>query len=322
MIDVPLLPNAPSWFRKALNVPVTDNVVPVSGANIHYLAWGERGRRGLVFVHGGAANAHWWSHIAATFAEDYRVIALDLSGHGDSDRRSTYELERWTEEVVAVAVHGGVEGKAVVVGHSMGGFVTIATAALHPDELAGVIICDSPVTSPDPEVSAHSNRDAFGKARTYDSFETAVGRFRAVPAQKIQLDYIMDHIARHSVTEVDGGWRYKFDPSIFQSFGNGMRQIARPYLSQITCRFALLRSQYGLVTRGIGKEMYEALGRVAPVIELPQAGHHPMLDQPLVLLTALRSLLADWDHSNPLEAAATRSAVSHSDVMVGNTRDP
>ena len=41
--------------------------------------------------------------------------------------------------------------------------------------------------------------------------------------------------------------------------------------------------------------MYETLRRVAPVIEIPEAGHHAMLDQPLVLLTALRTLLADWD---------------------------
>jgi pimeloyl-ACP methyl ester carboxylesterase len=53
------------------------------------------------------------------------------------------------------------------------------------------------------------------------------------------------------------------------------------------------------VTPSIGEFMYDALGRVAPVIELPQAGHHAMLDQPLVLLTALRTLLADWDHSEP-----------------------
>jgi hypothetical protein len=37
------------------------------------------------------------------------------------------------------------------------------------------------------------------------------------------------------------------------------------------------------------------------VIELPTAGHHPMLDVPLILITALRSLLADWDHSIPYD---------------------
>jgi len=78
-----------------------------------------------------------------------------------------------------------------------------------------------------------------------------------------------------------------------------MRSIALPYLSQVRCRLALLRSENGLVTADIGAEMYDQLGRVAPVIEIPEAGHHAMLDQPLLLLTALRTLVADWDHSEP-----------------------
>ena len=53
------------------------------------------------------------------------------------------------------------------------------------------------------------------------------------------------------------------------------------------------------MTQDIGDFMYEELGRVAPVVEIPEAGHHPMLDQPLILLTAIRTLLADWEHSEP-----------------------
>jgi pimeloyl-ACP methyl ester carboxylesterase len=71
-------------------------------------------------------------------------------------------------------------------------------------------------------------------------------------------------------------------------------------LGDVDCRVALLRAEYGLVTPDIGAFMYEKLGRVAPVIELPQAGHHPMLDVPLILVTALRTLLADWEHSTAL----------------------
>ena len=67
----------------------------------------------------------------------------------------------------------------------------------------------------------------------------------------------------------------------------------------ITCRIALFRAQHGLVTADIGAYMYEQLGRVAPVVEIPLAGHHVMLDQPLLLVTALRTLLADWEHSVP-----------------------
>jgi len=78
-----------------------------------------------------------------------------------------------------------------------------------------------------------------------------------------------------------------------------MRSVALPYLSRISCRLALLRSENGLVTEDIGAYMFDKLGRVTPVIEIPEAGHHAMLDQPLILLTALRALLADWDHSDP-----------------------
>jgi pimeloyl-ACP methyl ester carboxylesterase len=298
-IELPLHPNAPEWFRRALAVPFERRTVEVGGAAISYIAWGEPGRRGLVFVHGGGAHAHWWTHVAATFAGDFRVAALDLSGHGDSDHRDVYALEQWTDEVIAVGEAAGIEGMPVVVGHSMGGFVTIATAALHGERLAGVVVCDSPVTEPDPEVESYRLKQAFGRPRTYESVDEAVARFRTVPPQDHYLDYVIDHVARRSLKPVDGGWQWKFDRRIFEQFASGMRGIAMPYLRRVKCRLALLRSEHGLVTPDIGQSMFEALGRVAPVVELPEAGHHAMLDQPLVLLTAIRALLADWDHSDP-----------------------
>ncbi|HVB91544.1 MAG TPA: alpha/beta hydrolase [Acidimicrobiales bacterium] len=290
---------APAWFDRAISVPFTDEFVEVDGCSVHYLAWGERGKRGLVFVHGGGAHAHWWTPVAATFAEEFRVAALDLSGHGDSGHREMYDPEQWTEEVVAVARDAGLRGNPVVIGHSMGGFITIATAARHPDHVNGVIVCDSPVAELDPEISAFHLREAFGRPRTYPDEEDAIAHFRTVPAQEHYLDYVVEFVARHSLKEVGGGWQWKFDRRIFEQFGAGIRSIASPYLTEVDCRLALLRSECGLVTPDIGASMYEKLGRVTPVIEIPEAGHHAMLDQPLLLLTALRTLLADWDHSEP-----------------------
>lgn len=292
----------PEWFRRALAVPHGDVEVTVDGARIHALTWGEAGRRGLVFVHGGGAHAHWWTHLAATFAAEFRVVAIDLSGHGDSDHRERYLLEEWTKEVVAVSRAAQMGGAPVVVGHSMGGFVTTATAALHGERLAGVIVCDSPVTEPDPEVESFRLNQAFGRPRTYATVEEALARFRTIPPQDHYLDYVIDHVGRHSLRPADGGYQWKFDRRIFEQFGGSMRGIALPYLRAVRCRFALLRSEFGLVTPDIGRSMYEALGRVAPVIEVPEAGHHAMLDQPLLLLTAIRTLLADWDHSEPRRA--------------------
>jgi pimeloyl-ACP methyl ester carboxylesterase len=299
-MDLPLHPASPEWFLSALAVPVSDEFVEVDGVPIHSMAWGDPGRRGLVFVHGGGANAHWWTHVAARFARDFRVVAIDLSGHGDSGHRETYALDTWTDEVVAVAEAGGIDGPAVVIGHSMGGFVSIATAARHPDRCAGVVVCDSPVTEPDPEIASFRLGDAFGRPRTYETVDDALARYRTVPPQDHYLDYVMDHVGRQSLKAVDGGYQWKFDRRIFEQFAQGMRSIALPYLTDVRCRLALLRSENGLVTEHIGAFMYEKLGRLAPVIEIPEAGHHAMLDQPLILLTALRAFLADWDHSEPL----------------------
>ncbi len=293
------LPDAPSWFTRALAVPRGDLTVEVDGCAVHALTFGTPGTRGLVFVHGGGAHAHWWTHVAATFADEFRVVCPDLSGHGDSGHRPSYSLEQWTDEVMAVAGAGDIAGPPVIVGHSMGGFVTIGTAALHGDEVSGAIVCDSPVTEPDPEIASYRLREAFGRTRVYPTLEDAFAHFRTVPAQEHYLDYVMDHVAHHSVRSTADGYRWKFDRNVFAQFQGGIRSVALPYLSRVRSRFALLRSENGLVTRDIGRFMYEELGRVTPVIELPEAGHHAMLDQPLILLTALRTLLADWDHSEP-----------------------
>lgn len=298
--EIPIHPDAPAWFRRALAVPFEDGFVDVEGAAIHYVAWGERGQRGLVFVHGGGAHAHWWTHIAASFASELRVVAIDLSGHGDSGHRDRYDFVQWTREVLAVADDAGIAGPVVIVGHSMGGMVSICTASLHPARVAGIIVCDSPVTEPDPEVESSRLKQEFVKPpRPWANHEIAVEKFRTVPPQEHYLDYVRDHVARRSLKPTEGGYAWKFDRGVFEQFQGQLRGVALPYLQELVCRFALLRSEFGLVTDDIGASMFEATGRVAPVFVLPEAGHHPMLDQPLILLTALRALLADWDHSEP-----------------------
>jgi pimeloyl-ACP methyl ester carboxylesterase len=159
-----------------------------------------------------------------------------------------------------------------------------------------LIVLDSPMVEEDAEVEAARIGQAFGAPRPYADLKTAVSRFRTVPRQEHYDPDIIDFVARHSLRETDEGWVWKFDPLLFRAIS---RSAAADQLPNIRCRVALLRAEFGLVTPEIGQIMYEALGRVSPVVEIPLAGHHMMLDQPLLLLTALRSLLADWDHSLP-----------------------
>jgi pimeloyl-ACP methyl ester carboxylesterase len=294
------LPAAPAWFRQALEVPREHLEIRVDGCAVHGLASGPPGRSGLVFIHGGGANAYWWTHVAALLSSDFRVVAVDLSGHGDSQHRTQYSFEQWSDEVMALAGAAEIEGPPVLIGHSMGGMVAITTGARYPAHLSGAIVCDSPVTAESPESDAPQLRRASQRRSVYQTEAEIVGRFRTLPAQDHYLDYVIDHVAHQSVRRTPEGWQWKVDAQLFAKLGTRMvGQVAAPYLSQVCCRLALLRSEFGLVTPDVGQYMYNELGRVAPVITLPQSGHHAMLDEPLILLTAIRALLGDWEHSRP-----------------------
>ncbi len=69
---------------------------------------------------------------------------------------------------------------------------------------------------------------------------------------------------------------------------------------------ALLRGDHSVVVPpDIAEYMYELMGRNAPVVSIPEAHHHLLLDQPLAFVAAVRTLLADWQHSIPYRRADT-----------------
>ena len=289
-------PTAPEWFNRAIETPCDESLIDVEGTDIHYLDWGEHGRPGLVFVHGGAAHAEWWSFLAPMFTSEWHAVALDLSGHGDSGRRDCYDHQIWATEVLAVAEDAGFPGPPVVVGHSLGGLVTIELAATHGDRLAGAVIVDSPVREPDPESREGARGRAFRSPGTYRDEATALEHFRLIPKQPCDNAYIVDHIARGSLVQTDAGWTWKFDPRLFEHTLVALRD----QLASVRCRVALLRGELSTVVQeNTAAYMYELMGRNAPVVSIPEAHHHLILDQPLAFVAALRALLADWEHSTP-----------------------
>jgi pimeloyl-ACP methyl ester carboxylesterase len=286
----------PGWFRKAVAVEPAERTIDVDGCPIHYLGWGDEERPGLLFIHGGAAHAHWWSHLAPLFTEWWHVVALDLSGHGDSGRRPVYSRQAWSREVMEVAADAAFPGPPVILGHSLGGMVAIETGAEYGDALAGVVIVDTPVRRPDPESEQAARGQAFVAPGIYPDLETALKRFRLIPEQPCENDYLLDYIARRSVHETSTGWTWKFDPRVFVQ----ARDPLDDRLRSIKARVALFRGeQSAIVPPDIAEYMYDLLDRNAPVVSIPEAHHHLILDQPIAFVAALRTLLADWNHSIP-----------------------
>jgi pimeloyl-ACP methyl ester carboxylesterase len=253
-----------------------------------------------VLVHGGAAHAHWWSFLAPLLTGRYSVVALDLSGHGDSGRRELYPSRTWAAEVMAVARDARFVGPPIVIGHSMGGLVSIVAAALHGDELAGAIIVDAPVRRSDPESQEARSGRSFSNPKTYPDAATARQHFRLVPTQPCDNQYVLDYIAEHSLKTVPGGVTWKFDPRVFVL---ARVELMHEHLANVRCRVALLHGERSLVVPPeTGEYMYELLHRNAPLVEIPEAHHHLLLDQPLAFISAVRALLADWEHSLPRPA--------------------
>ena len=286
----------PSWFERVTKAAPLEDTVDIDGCPIHYLEWGSSQLPGLVFIHGGAAHAWWWGFLAPMFTERWHVVAIDLSGHGDSGRRPEYSKEVWSREVMGLIGDVGFPGPPVVVGHSLGGMVTIETAAAYGDRLAGAVIVDTPVRRPDPESAQAARGQAFGPLKTYPDVGTAKRRFRLIPDQPCANDYIIDYIAERSLKQTPDGWTWKFDPNVF-AFPRG---TLADRLASVQTRVALFRGEYSvIVPPDIAEYMYELMHRNAPVVSIPEAYHHLILDQPLAFVAALRTLLADWAHSMP-----------------------
>ena len=100
-------PPAPAWFERVVAIEPERSFVTVEGAEVETLTWGERGRLGLIFLHGGAAHADWWSFIAPFFARDRRVVALSFTGMGRSDWRPLYDFRQFIREAREVGRERG-----------------------------------------------------------------------------------------------------------------------------------------------------------------------------------------------------------------------
>jgi pimeloyl-ACP methyl ester carboxylesterase len=111
------------------------------GAKIAYSAKGE-GDVALVFIHGGFCDRSFWASQVEALAGEYRVVTLDLAGHGESGGRSQWTLRAFGEDVRAVVE--ALELKRIVLcGHSMGGPVAMDAAALMPERVFGVVEIDA-----------------------------------------------------------------------------------------------------------------------------------------------------------------------------------
>jgi pimeloyl-ACP methyl ester carboxylesterase len=113
----------------------------LDGTRIHYLNYG-KGPEALVLIHGWSCSVDSWRDQLPDFQNRNRVIAIDLPGHGESDKpKLTYSMDYFARAVDAVLRDAGVE-RAVLVGHSMGTPVARQFYRKYPKKTLAIVIVD------------------------------------------------------------------------------------------------------------------------------------------------------------------------------------
>ena len=284
--------NNQEWFNESLLSTPTENFVEVEGAKIHYLTWGDTKNPGLFFIHGFSANAHWWDFIAPAFIEDYCVVAIDLSGSGDSDHRETYSQEMYANEIKAVCDEMDWES-ADFIAHSMGGSISLNATSIYPEIFKSLYLLDSIVILPPDKVRNYSsNRSMIRADFIYEDEASAIESFRLIPPQPCRNEFLLNHIAINSYKQTEEGWLLKSDGKMMKTYQS---KDLTETLMAIQCPIYIV---YGLMSQIFTQEILDYtvyVGNIPPerVIGGPGTMHHLFVDDPLSVIEELKKLLGD-----------------------------
>ena len=121
---------------------IVDNAISADGISIAYEVRGE-GKPSLVFIHGWCCDRSYWNEQLPHFAQNYKVVAIDLAGHGESGlNRKEWTMGSFGEDVVAVVNKLALD-QVVLIGHSMGGPVILEAAKRMPQRVIGLVGVDT-----------------------------------------------------------------------------------------------------------------------------------------------------------------------------------
>ena len=271
--------------------PYTDRYVEVAGLKLHLQDYGTVGKPVMLCMHGSAAHAHWFDFVASGLTNDYHVLALDQRGHGDSewDRSAEpeYNYDRYAADIHALTEKLDLRD-FVLVGHSMGGLVSIVYAATYPGRAKAFIMVDSSVNMPEDRVAA-MNAIGSREGRSYADLDEFVAMYKVRPAGSSATPDIVRHLALHSGRPFeDGRWRSKVDRNVYA------RRVGRnlmPCWANIKVPALLMK---GDRSNRVSPEIIAGVKALAPQVEVAEVSgcdHHVTLDNPPGFVEAARKFL-------------------------------
>ncbi|QSE92988.1 alpha/beta hydrolase [Rhodococcus pseudokoreensis] len=266
-----------SWNSAYLTPPRTERV-RAGGAEITVNCWEGRSGRGgpdVVLIHGGAAQRQWWDHLAPFINGAGRVVALDLSGHGDSQHREQYTLDAWSDEVADVA-ETFCRPRPLLVGHSMGGLVAVNAAQRQLDLFGAVLALDSPLRRTSNSYAERRQKIAARPVRSFTSRTEALNGYKTFPPVTVAPAEVMNHITQTAFRRSGDRWALKFDPRIYLR-----PQVPDDFVRPARIPTWWVQAENGFVDEAMAQRIHESLGPAGALLRVPGASHHLILEQPL-----------------------------------------
>lgn len=248
-----------------------DCYTTVNGLKLHYVDWGGQGKPPMILLHGIARAAHFFDHIAPHFAQQYRVIAVDMRGHGESAWHpdGAYLVEDYTSDIEALIEQLGLRNLTLW-GASTGGRVAQMIAGRHPDRTRAVIVEDVGAERPAEISNRRGNRmvrEAEGWANVEEMLEHVKAAYPRTPEPILR--YQLQHGAKQGANR---RLVYKRDPAILKGF------IPTELWSTVSKIKAPILYVLGGASRTVPPEAQLELQMVLPhakVVMLAGLGHYP-----------------------------------------------
>jgi pimeloyl-ACP methyl ester carboxylesterase len=255
---------------------------------LHYLEWNPQGSPTLVLLHGATANAWWWEEFARLLPE-FRLLALDHRGHGDSQwvKPPAYSPADYAGDVERLLAFCAIHD-AVLVGHSQGGINALAFIRDRPEAARAVVAIDIALTS-----SSRRNRFLVRLRNlpvvVYPDLEMAKARFRLMPGEGDIPSEVMARVAQRSLGPAPaGGYTFKFDrDSFYGSDGlNVLESVAAARVPLLLVRAARSR----IMTAEAAQRALELNPR-ARLAVVEDSHHHVLLERPAALAATVEQFV-------------------------------
>jgi esterase len=262
-------------------VPATSHYVERNHVKLHHLDWGNEGKPAIVLVHGVRLHAHVWNHFCRRYSDRYHIIALDQRGHGDSGwgHHDHYHPEEYYHDLNAVVKARGLK-RFTLIGHSLGGRVSMLYAHRHPETLERLVLVD--ITPGRPAgVAANADMSRITETPPPQDYESpAVAADYLKKIMKLAPPEGIEESVHFGMRKTDNGrYTWKYDPALFR------RPAPLPYnmwdvVKDVPVPTLLL---YGSHSNVVTPELAQQLAETMPkctVERVERAGHGLFTDQP------------------------------------------